>query len=80
MFVLRIYKQQGILAEKSKGATIQHLTRKSLNQLLIMIPPVTLQNSFTEQFVAIEDQKEMLRQQLADAEMLMAERMQYYFS
>lgn len=80
MFVLRIYKQQGVLAEKSKGATIQHLTKKSLNQLLIMFPPITLQNSFSEQFTAIEDKKELIRQQLADAEMLMAERMQYYFS
>ena len=35
---------------------------------------------FASQVEAIENQKALLREQLADAEQLMAERMQYYFS
>lgn len=53
---------------------------KFLEQKSIIVPPIELQQGFAEQVEAIEKQKELLRQQLADAEMLLAERMQYYFS
>ncbi len=44
------------------------------------IPPLPLQQQFTERVKSIERQKELICQQLTDAETLMAERMQYYFS
>lgn len=80
MYVLRILKVVGFLSEKSNGSTIQHLTQKTLNLIEIIVPPIELQQQFASQVEAIDQQKELLRQQLADAEMLMAERMQYYFS
>ena len=46
----------------------------------MIVPPIKLQQHFATQVEVIEQQKELLRQQLADAETLMAERMQYYFS
>lgn len=39
-----------------------------------------MQKAFAAQMDSINLQNNLLRQQLADAEMLMAERMQYYFS
>lgn len=80
MFILRFYKKQGLLTEKLNGLTIQHLTQKSLSQIPIPVPPIEMQQQFANRIEAIEQQKEQIRLQLKDAETLMAERMQYYFS
>lgn len=45
----------------------------------IILPPLPLQQQFAERVEAIERQKELLQAQLAEAQTLMAERMQYYF-
>lgn len=72
------YKKTHIL--KSNGIGIQNINQKLLSNLPIPIPPMELQQQFANKVAYIEQQKDLLRQQLADAEMLMAERMQYYFS
>lgn len=56
-----------------------NLNQGILSQLLIAIPPLPLQQQFAERVEAIERQKELLQAQLAEAQTLMAERMQYYF-
>lgn len=61
-------------------AGLKRLTKRVSNELQIPIPPFSLQQRFAAKIEAIEKQKELLRQQLSDAETLMAERMQYYFS
>lgn len=66
--------------ETSKGATIKSVPMKTLRELKFPLPPLALQQQFASQVEAIEKQKDLLRQQIADAETLMAERMQYYFS
>lgn len=71
---------QNYLKEKSLGATMPNLNQKVLNNLPIYIPPLTLQQQFAAKIETIETQKEKYKAQLADAEQLMAERMQYYFS
>lgn len=72
------FKKAHIL--KSNGIGIQNINQKLLGNLPIPVPPTDLQKRFAMQVEAIEQQKEQIRQQLADAETLMAERMQYYFS
>lgn len=72
------FKKQHIL--KTNGIGIQSINQKILGDLPIPVPPFRLQQRFAAKIEAIEKQKELLRQQLSDAEMLMAERMQYYFS
>ena len=57
-----------------------NLNQKVLNNLPIYIPPLTLQQQFAAKIETIETQKEKYKAQLVDAEQLMAERMQYYFS
>lgn len=68
------------LKNASLGSSTKYLTLKILNKLNFIIPPLSLQKHFATQVETIEQQKELFRQQLADAESLMAERMQYYFS
>lgn len=72
------FKKAHIL--KSNGIGIQNINQKLLSNLPIPVPPIDLQKQFAERVESIEQQKELIRQQLADAEQLMAERMQYYFS
>ncbi|MCD8393820.1 MAG: restriction endonuclease subunit S [Bacteroidales bacterium] len=72
------YKAAYIL--KSKGIGIQSINQKLIGNLPVPIPPLSLQQEFATKVEAIEKQKAWVREQLADAEMLMKERMQYYFS
>lgn len=72
------FKKTHIL--KSNGIGIQNINQKLLSNLPIPVPPIDLQKRFAMHVKTIERQKELIRQQLADAEQLMAERMQYYFS
>lgn len=72
------FKKTHIL--KSNGIGIQNINQKLLSNLPIPIPPIELQKKFESQVDSINTQKALLREQLKDAEQLMAERMQYYFS
>lgn len=62
------------------GTNQKNMNLSIVGNMRFILPPLELQNKFAKQVEAIERQKSLLRQQLADAEMLMAERMQYYFS
>lgn len=62
------------------GSTVSYLSISMIKGLDIIIPPLLLQQQFVEIVESIELQKELIRQQLTDAEQLMGERMQYYFS
>lgn len=62
------------------GAAQPNVNAKRYSALPIILPSHSLQQQFASQVEAIEKQKELLREQLQDAEQLMAERMQYYFS
>ena len=69
-----------VLQKYTKGATLKQINIKDVRNLVFPVPPFALQQRFAAKIEAIEKQKELLRQQLSDAETLMAERMQYYFS
>lgn len=51
-----------------------------MSSIKLPVPAPSLQQQFANRVEAIEKQKELIKSQLADAEILMAERMQYYFS
>lgn len=72
------YKRTHVL--KSNGIGIQNINQKLLSNLPIPIPPIELQKKFENQVNSIYTQKTLIWEQLRDAEQLMAERMQYYFS
>lgn len=58
----------------------RQLNLSHIENFPIILPPLKTQNKFANQVEAIEVLKEKLREQVADCELLMAERMQYYFS
>lgn len=72
------YKKTHIL--NSNGIGIQNINQKLLSNLPIPIPPMELQKKYENQVNSIYTQKTLIWEQLRDAEQLMAERMQYYFS
>lgn len=65
---------------KAIGAAQKTLNLKAIKSFKIIVPPKEKQRSFTAQVEILEKQKTLLQEQQADAEQLMAERMQYYFS
>lgn len=78
MFQSSLFKNQ--IEKAQNGSTIAYLSISMIRKFDMIVPPIKLQQHFVNQIETIEKQKELLRQQLADAETLMAERMQYYFS
>ena len=79
MYCLIKCAQKKFIQSASTG--MKHILSKSvMSSIELPIPPLTLQKQFSAKVEAIEKQKTLLREQLADAEQLMAERMQYYFS
>ena len=80
-FLLKSNLFQTNITEGAKGTAMKNIAAVgSIKQQKIPLPPLELQQQFASQVEAIEKQKDLLRQQIADAETLMAERMQYYFS
>lgn len=71
---------QSIMEANAPGVAQKNINLAYLNSLLVPLPPIELQKEFISKINCIEKQKELLREQLTDAEQLMAERMQYYFS
>lgn len=81
LFVYCLIKASQQLLIDTASTGMKHILSKSdLSSICLPVPPLKLQQQFANKIASIEQQKDLLRQQLADAEMLMAERMQYYFS
>ncbi|MBR5687788.1 MAG: restriction endonuclease subunit S [Prevotella sp.] len=67
--------------QKAQNAVAQpNINAKQYGDLLICIPPLSLQQSFAEKIEAIERQKELIKQSIAEAETLFNSRMEYYFN
>lgn len=61
------------------GSTIPQLNNKDIRPLQIPLPPLTLQQSFAERVGAIERQKALVKQSIAEVQTLLDSRMQEYF-
>ena len=69
-----------VKGQDMKGGCIKMaITAKSLGKILIIIPPMELQNLYAEKISAIDKQKELIKQSLAEVEYLFNSRMDYYF-
>lgn len=66
--------------ELGNGTNQKNMNLTIVGNIKFIIPPLVLQQLFAHRVEAIEQQKELIKSQLADAEFLIAERMQYYFS
>ena len=67
------------LVAQSKGATMLNINCKIVEDLNIILPPLSLQQSFSSKIQAIESQKSTIKQSLAEVETLLASRMDYWF-
>ena len=64
----------------SKTATINQITSRMLDNISLNVPPLSLQQEFAEKIEAIERQKELIKQSIAETETLFNSRMDYYFN
>ncbi len=65
--------------ELASGATFIELKLFVLREMELPFPPLSLQHSFASKVEAIEKQKELIKQSIAETELLFNSRMQYYF-
>lgn len=69
----------GVIADNTNGIALKQINIKDVRNLPIITPPLPLQQSFAAKIEAIEKQKELIKQSIADIETLLASRMQYWF-
>lgn len=62
------------------GATFKEISKAITEKIPISVPPLALQQQFAEKIEAIEQQKERIRQSLAEVQLLFDSRMDYYFN
>ena len=68
-----------ILQKESIGVMTKYLTMGILSKISFCIPPLSLQQEFAEKISAIEAQKELVKQSIAETQHLLDSRMDLYF-
>jgi type I restriction enzyme S subunit len=72
------YKQY--INKQNKGGTQKFIALGAIRKLDIPLPTLTLQQLFAQNIEAIEKQKALIKQSIADTEELFNSRMDYYFN
>ena len=67
------------ISNKVAGAKMPRVSMSDFRTFPIILPPLPLQQTFAQKVEAIEKQKELIKQSITEAEILLASRMQYYF-
>ena len=62
-----------------RGATFKEVSKKSICDYKIFVPTIALQQEFASKIEAIEKQKELIKQSIAETETLFNSRMDFYF-
>lgn len=62
------------------GIGMMHLTKVGMEQYILPLPPLSLQQEFADKIEAIERQKALIQQSIAETETLFNSRMDYYFN
>lgn len=66
---------------EKKGSGLQNIgSVGTIKETTISLPPLSLQQAFAAKIEAIEKQKELVKRSIVETEMLLASRMQHYFS
>ena len=82
-FIYLLLKQKSmlrIIGELTYGIALKQINIKDLRSLPIILPPLNLQQLFAQKIEAIEKQKALIKQSIAETEELFNSRMDYYFS
>ena len=79
-YLLQVLKTDSIRKKMTgRGANIQNLNQQTLSQLLIPIPPLSLQNEFAAFVERVDQQKQTVQQSLDKLELMKKALMQEYF-
>ena len=79
----RILSDRGtmmVLRQEGRGCNISNINQKILSSLPIILPPLPLQQSFASKIEAIEHQKALIQQSIAEVQMLFDSRMDDWFA
>ena len=83
VFMLKSFRCKSMiehLTSLAKGATMLNINCKIIEELNIIMPPLSLQQEFASKIEAIEKQKELIKQSIAETETLFNSRMDFYFN
>ncbi|MBQ1185052.1 MAG: restriction endonuclease subunit S, partial [Muribaculaceae bacterium] len=75
LYLLRILN----LRKYAREAMQPVISNKGLENIDIILPPLSLQEEFADKIEAIETQKELLKRSIKEVETLFDARMDYYF-
>ena len=79
-YLLKTPYLQSLIAEKTNGIALKQINMRDVRLLPVMCPPFALQQQFAEKIQAIEAQKELVKQSIAETQQLLDSRMDYYFN
>lgn len=80
-FLISCDEQAKLLSlSRSKAATREALPKNLLEKYSVPLPSLALQQQFAEKIQAIEAQKELVKQSIAETQQLLDSRMDYYFN
>ena len=78
--MLRVLKADSVRKKMTgRGANIQNLNQQILAQLVVPIPPLSLQNQFAAFVERVDQQKQTVQQGLEKLELMKKALMQEYF-
>ena len=63
-----------------RGATFKEVSKSAISSYKVIIPPLSLQQEFAEKVEAIERQKALVQQSIAETQTLFDSRMDHWFS
>lgn len=68
------------ISDLTNGIALKQINIKDLRELLLISPPLPLQQQFASKIEAIEKQKELIKKSIKETEDLFNSRMDYYFN
>ena len=68
------------ISGKVAGAKMPRVAMGEFREFAVILPPLALQQEFADKIEAIEKQKELIKQSIAETETLFNSRMDYYFN
>lgn len=73
------YQQELLTLSKGKGGTREALTKGQLEELLVILPPLPLQQAFASFVEKVEKAKAIVNKEIAHLQELLDSRMDFYF-
>ena len=75
-----IYLTRSVIEEIANAPVVPIINKGEFSNIVIPLPPKDLQQKFADKIVAIERQKELIKQSIAETEELFNSRMAFYFN